>query len=398
MLLCALWLILGVLFLHRLRLPRSHFLVCCGVLVLALVLRFLGMDHITSDYTDFLSNWVEFFRLNGGFLGLRHSVGDYNVPYLYLLAAISYFPVSDLYLIKLVSIFADLLLAFAGLRLARRVFQSETSAAVAFCALLLLPTVVLNGSCWGQCDSLYGALALLALADALDGHGARSVVWLGVSFSFKLQAVFLIPLWCALWFCGRVKLRHLFLFPLSYFATILPALLLGKPLWDILGVYFNQMGLYNDRLTLNAPSLYALIPTTVTLDAGVASKAGVVLAFLVLAILLLWLFWQRRQLTDQAILTAAALMVILIPLCLPHMHERYFFLADCLAVVWATGSLRRVLFPALVQVASLGGYYAYLCLEYLFPLSWGAALLIAAAVVLVVCLPSCLAISPKLFD
>ena len=91
-------------------------------------------------------------------------------------------------------------------------------------------------------------------------------------------------------------------------------------------------------------------------------------------------------------------MVILIPLCLPHMHERYFFLADCLAVVWATGSLRRVLFPALVQVASLGGYYAYLCLEYLFPLSWGAALLIAAAVVLVVYLPSCLAISPKLFD
>ena len=60
MLLCALWLILGVLFLHRFRLPRSHFLVCCGVLVLALVLRFLGMGHITSDYTDFLSNWVEF--------------------------------------------------------------------------------------------------------------------------------------------------------------------------------------------------------------------------------------------------------------------------------------------------------------------------------------------------
>lgn len=375
--LLALWLALGVWSLQRAQVTKPWLWLCLAALAVAVILRLLSLDHQTQDYTAFLSRWVQFFRDNGGFLAIRQPLGDYNVPYLYFLAAISYLPVSDLYLIKLLSIFFDLLLALTALRLVRLTCPGQKGAeAAAFCAVLLLPTVVLNGAYWGQCDSVYAALTLLALADALDRHPARSVVWLGVAFSFKLQTIFLIPLWCVLWYSGRVKLKHLCLFPLSYFATVLPALLLGKPLGDILGVYFNQMGEYNSRLTLNAPSLYALIPNGAEVDAAFWSRAGILAAFALVLGLLALLFFRRAKLTDGQILTAALLLAIGVPLFLPHMHERYFFLADVLSLIWCVSSPARLPVPLAVQTASLGGYHAYLVLRYAFPMAWGAWMLV----------------------
>ena len=37
-----------------------------GLLVLAFVLRSLMLDYQTLDYQDFLSKWVEYYRINGG--------------------------------------------------------------------------------------------------------------------------------------------------------------------------------------------------------------------------------------------------------------------------------------------------------------------------------------------
>ncbi len=374
----ALWAGLGVWRLTGLGLSKRHFWICCAALAAALLLRISCMEHITSDYTGFLSQWAQFFRENGGFAGIKSSVGDYNVPYLYFLAAISYLPVRDLYLIKLFSIFFDLLLAFTGLRLARRLFHSDVSATAAFCALLLLPTVVLNGAYWGQCDSIYATLTLLALLDALDGRPARSVVWLGVAFSFKLQTIFLIPLWCVLWYSDRVRFKHLLHFPAAYFGAILPALLLGKPLGDILGVYFKQMGEYNTALAHNAPSIFALFPGDAQMDVAFWAKVGIIAAFALVLGLLLALFFFRKRLTDGQVLAAGLILAIGVPLLLPFMHDRYFFLAEVLAVVWCVGDLRRLPVPAAVQTAALGGYHAYLKGRYAFPMAWGAWMMLGS--------------------
>lgn len=372
----AAWLCLGAFFLVRAKLEAKYFYICLTVLVLALAVRFPMLSHQTYDYQDFLSPWVQFFRENGGFRALRQPLGDYNVPYLYFLAAFSYLPISELYLIKTLSLAFDLLLAFTGARLARRVFGGPYAYPAVFSVLLLLPTVVLNGAYWGQCDSLYASLTLLTLADALEDHPARSVIWLGIAFSFKLQTIFLIPLWCILWYSKRLKFRHLCLFPVSYFAVILPALLLGRPLLSILGVYFQQAGQYHDRLTLNAPSLFALIPYGAEVNADLLAKVGIGAAFLLVLGLLTWLFFYRRRLTVQHILTAALILSIGVPLFLPYMHDRYFFLADTLSAVWAVSAYRRAPVPVCVQIASYGGYHAYLTLRYAFPMAWGAWLML----------------------
>ena len=79
---------------------------------------------------------------------------------------------------------------------------------------------------------------------------------------------------------------------------------------------------------------------------------------------------------------AAAMQTLVIPFFLPHMHERYFFLAD----IFTLASLPdRPLFAApsaaLVQFGSLLGYYAYLNQRFLCPMSWGG-LAMALAIVL----------------
>ena len=338
----------------------------------AVYLRLLCLDHQTHDYYTFLAEWAAFFRENGGFSAIKLPLGDYNAPYLYFLAAISYLPVPDLYLIKVFSILFDVLLAWGGLRLTRQFCQENSPAPlVCFVLLLLLPTVVLNGAYWSQCDSLYVSLTLLALSFALEHHPKTSVLLLAAAFSFKLQTVFLIPLWCVFWYTGRVKFRHLLLFPAGYLATILPALALGKPLGDILGVYLGQAEEYRDYLTLNAPSVFSFLPHGAQVNTALASRLGIAAAFLLVFILLGLLFRRRKKITPDLLLSTAAVLAIGVPFLLPSMHDRYFMLADVITLVWACADRRR--FPAalLAEASSLSCYCTYLRLRYTLPIYLG---------------------------
>ena len=82
---------------------------CALILSLALLIRLCFFDRENTDYEWFLKVWIAFFRENGGLKGLGRSIGNYNVPYLFFLALFSYSTIRDLYLIKLLSVFFDLM-------------------------------------------------------------------------------------------------------------------------------------------------------------------------------------------------------------------------------------------------------------------------------------------------
>ena len=361
----------------------------------AFLIRALCLDYASGDYNSFLAHWVQFFRENGGFAAIAQDIGDYNVPYLYFVAAISYLDVPDLYLYKLFSILFDVLLAWGCLRLTRALWperQKDYVPVIAFLAALFLPTVVLNGAYWGQCDSIYGALVVHALAQLLEDRPRSSVVLMAVAFSFKLQTIFVLPLWGVMWLARRVKFWHLWLFPATYMVTILPALLLGKPLWDILKVYFDQMGEYSS-LTLNAPTIFQFIPYDLEVDEGLLSTLGIgAAALVVLALLAVGLF-MGRKLDRRAFFTMAVVLAIGVPFFLPHMHERYFFLADMLTLCWACTDRKRIPVCGLAAGSSLACYIVYLRLKYSVIISVGgqrfvmaveAAMMLAALVLSII--------------
>ncbi len=363
---------------------RTQWLVSLILLADAFILRAAVLGYETLDYQNFLAHWVRFFRENGGFRALAMEVGNYNIPYLYFLALFSYSSIRDLYLIKLLSILFDVLLAWGCMRLVGRFTQSAARKLGCFFAVLYLPTVFLNGAVWGQCDSIYVALAVLGIALALEDRPVASMILITLSFGFKLQAVFLMPVYAVLWMYGKFNWRHFLIFPLCYVLLVLPAVLLGRPFLETLSLYASQTGSIGDGLNYNSPSVFAFF-RHVENPAG-ASTAAIVLSLVFMANILAVAFANRRRLSDQAVLGAALLFAIGIPFLLPHMHDRYFFGADMLALVLAFAV--PPLFPAalLAQFASLLGYHAYLKMRYLLPMRYGAMALILALVLALICM------------
>lgn len=373
---------LSLVILYKENVLKNGFLWFCAAALLALAfyLRFLCLGHETLDYQNFLTRWVDFFRQYGGFAALKHRVGNYNLPYLYFLAAFSYTDYSDLYLIKFLSIAFDVLLAWGGLRLVTLFTKVAPVRLAAFCGTLLLPTVVLNGAYWGQCDGVYVALAVWALWAALDHRPKLSLVFMALSFSFKLQAVFFMPVFFVLFFTGRIRWRDMWIFPATYVAAVLPAVLAGYPFMDTITLYFDQAGSIGSGLNYNSPSIYAFYQGGG--DEVRLGRLGIAAAFSFCCILLWWLCTQRRRLNQRVLFAAFTLTVICVPLFLPHMHDRYFYGADILSFLLALTALPLLPLPFLCSYASLLGYHAYLKMRYLHSMRYGSrALILGAAMV-----------------
>ena len=358
---------------------RSRLWLGIALLGAAFLLRALCLNYETLDYKDFLSRWVSFYRDNLGFRSIAYPLGNYNIPYMYFLCLFSYLPIRDLYLIKMLSIFFDVLLAWGGMKLLSTVSEKKNALFACFFVILFLPTVILNGALWGQCDSIYTALALIGLYYGMKDRPVLSALFFTLSFGFKLQAVFLLPMMAVLWFKGKYKLRHFALMPLFYVLLVLPAVLLGKPFLETLTLYASQTGSIGDGLNYNSPSIYAIFWRVQ--DQQAAATLGIAGAFTYLAVLLLLSFVKRRSLTDRALLALAVLMVVGIPFLLPHMHDRYFFPADVMTVVLAFALPLGALTAPLTQFASLLGYHAYLKMRYLLYMNHGSRALIAVLLI-----------------
>ena len=352
-----------------------------GLILAAMVLRGLCMEHETLDYQDFLTRWVQRIREQGGFAALRYNIGNYNVPYLYFLALFSYSSVRDLYLIKLLSIFFDVMLAWGVMRIVYCFTNRRATVLAAFFVTLFLPTVVLNGAYWGQCDSIYGAFAVWSVYFALRDRPIASVCMIALSFAFKLQAIFVMPVFLIFLFARKIKWWHLVFFPLTYLLTCVPAILAGRPAKSTILLYFNQAGTVGGGLNYNSSSMYAFLRGAENTDR--LAKIGIIAAFAFLLLLYLFCFLRRRQLDNRALLVCSLLVCVAVPFLLPHMHDRYFFIADVLSVAFAFVFVKLVHVPVLVSFASLLGYHAYLKMRYLLPMRYGAAALLIVLLTLI---------------
>lgn len=357
-----------------------------ALLIAAMALRGLCMQHETLDYQNFLTRWVQLLGEQGGFAGLRWNIGNYNVPYLYFLALFSYCSVRDLYLIKLLSVLFDLILAWGVLRLVRCYSGKHAKLLAAFFVTLFLPTVVLNGAYWAQCDSIYTAFAVWSIYFALKNRPVLSVSFIALSFAFKLQAVFVMPVFLIFIFARKIKWQHLLVFPATYVFVVLPAILAGRPAADTLLLYFKQAGSVGSGLNYNSPSAYAFVKTTG--NEALLARIGIIAAFVFLLVLFAFCFMQRRHLSDKALLVCTLVICTAVPFLLPHMHDRYFFLSDVFSVALAFAVPRLLHVPFCCSFASLLGYHAYLRMRYLLPMRYGACALLLAIISLLIALPA----------
>ena len=375
-LLLALWL----LWREGLFRSRAQQAVILVLVPLAFVLRYCVMTYETLDYQDWLRVWMDALRQAGPWKGLGQEIWscNYNVPYLYFLSLFTLSDIYDLYLVKLLSIFFDVVMAWALMRLVGVLTGSETKKLYAFVLTLWLPSVVLNGALWGQCDVIYAAFAVLAVYLALDDRPGLSVAAIALSVSFKLQGIFLLPVYFLFLVTGKIKWRHVPIFPAVYIASILPAVFAGRGFWELLTLYVRNTGTIGDGLNYNSSSLYALFDFT-HMDNAAAARIGIVLAAVFCCgVYALFLLRRKRAGQKQALFGACLLFAIGVPFFLPHMHDRYFFIADMLSVALAIVEPKLLLTAVCVNFGSLLGYYAYLKMRFLLPMKYGGAAMLLA--------------------
>jgi Gpi18-like mannosyltransferase len=347
-------------------------LLALGIVAALLVrLGFFGFEG--NDYRYFMGPWYDFIASHGGFLAFKHNFSDYAPPYLYLLAVATVLPLAKLHAIKLVSVVFDLVLAAGVALIVRERHRGRFVPSCAFLVTLLAPTVLVNSALWGQNDSIFTSFLVLSVLFLIRGRGRSAMLTFGVALAFKAQAVFLSPLLLVLVLKKQIRLRDLFLVPAVYLALMMPAVIAGRPLVDLLLVFFRQAGEYR-HLTMGAPNLYQWLPDNYALfrDPGLLFTAALVLVLCAVAVK------GRSALGPDGIMRLAMVSVLVVPFCLPGMHERYFFPADVLSIAFAFFFPRFFAVPVVVGLVSTFAYMPFLLGNTVLPQTFLAIILLAA--------------------
>lgn len=326
------------------------------MVVFAVAIRYYLFDFRSGDYGSFLNKWYEFIRTNGGYKTLSHNFSDYNPPYLYLLTLFSYLPVGSLYAVKIISVVFDFVAAFFAFKLVEGKYKNETVAVFSFATILLAPTVILNGSYWGQCDIIYSAFLLASIYFLSKGKDALSLIMYGLSISFKLQAIFLFPIFIILFLKKKLRFAGFFIIPAIFFLSVMPSVIIGRPWTDAFSVYLFQAKNYSS-LTLNAPTVYQWFPQGDFLTfsrIGLLFSAAAIFAFIFLV------YKKRGDINGDIVIKISFILLSAVPFLLPRMHERYFFPADIFSIVYAYYFPRYFFIPIGMQIISFFSYGPFL--------------------------------------
>lgn len=334
--------------------------------VLALVLRLALFPFESGDFTQFTRGWYEAIDTGGVVAFLASSATNYAPLYLYgmVLAQALFGWLPAVMAIKMIALPFDFVCAFYVARVVGLRWSSPAVGRLAFAAALFLPTVVINGSMWGQADVLYTTGIVAFVYYMAVARERAACIALGLAFAVKLQALFIAPLVLVLLLARRMPLRETLWIPGIYVASVIPAWLAGRPLGELLGIYLRQAAYY-PRLTSNAPHLYQWLPSDLygmLLPAGLVWAAAVVLMF-VYALYRMRPAWDATRLVE-----VGTIVLILVPFCTPKMHERYFFPADVMALALAFHRPQLAIVPVAVGTISFFSYAPFLMKMVIVPL------------------------------
>jgi Gpi18-like mannosyltransferase len=349
-------------------------------ILLALLLRFNLRLFESMDYLSHVKFWYHTIS-EQGIESLGMNISDYTPPYLYLLYIISKLMphLEGVIAIKIPATISDLVMAGYAFAIVRLKYKEGPVPLLAFFMVLFVPTVVLNSSYWGQIDSLYTTALVACIYYVLKEKKFLAGLAFGIAFAIKLQSFFLAPFIVVLWLKKRMTWKELFLIPGVYLLAILPAWILGQSFLDLISIYIvkNEICL---RLVHNAPTLYNWLPQSkyaVLFPYGLALFAGMCYVFF-------WIVQKSRvQLSKPLIIQLALTSVLVLPYFLPKMHDRNFFPADVISILFGFFFPNLFIVPLIVNLTSYFSYQNYFLLQEVFPQSWMAALLLVAIIIVI---------------
>ena len=271
------------------------------VIGLGLLIRKELIWYVSRDWTGYFELWLGELGKKG-IRALAESFYDYAPSYMYLLLIAAQFGAKSMIAMKLISVFFDLVLAAAAGLIVYEIRRKESYAMVAFSVVWMAPTVISNSSMWGQCDAVYCSFLLLTVLFLIKDRSRPAMIFYGIAFAFKLQALFWFPVILLLWLYKKIKTVDFIWIPAVYILSILPAWIAGRPLGELAGIYFAQTGIDINRLSMKYPNIYYIIGELNLPEwyrsSGILYAVGVILLFMVVLIYKL----MRTRLTPELLL------------------------------------------------------------------------------------------------
>jgi Gpi18-like mannosyltransferase len=423
----------------------------CGLLfLLAIILRVSLYPVESMDYRAFLDVWYNYIQSNGGFAALKDNFSNYNTPYLYLLAIASYTPIPAIVAVKTISVIFDVVLGIFTYLIIHLKYRQAYAALGGALVILFAPTIFINSAYWGQCDAIYTAFCLGSLYFMLKDRPGWACAFAGFAISFKLQAIFFLPILLVLLLRKKLPWKFLVLIPVVFLVLLVPAMLAGRSAESLITIYVQQaadggvatgnngglgmnggmgragngyseqgqgqflggngeqrqyiggegtgqgqftgdggqgqftgnggggMSTSSSSLVYNAPTIYQWLPTdntTLWEAIGILLAGGVVVG-------VSFLVWKSKvELTPTVLLRVALVFALAIPFLLPKMHERYFYLADVLTIVYAFYFPRYFYIALVMQLSSLASYAPFLLNNEVIGLSFVALAVLVITVI-----------------
>ncbi len=228
-------------------------------------------------------------------------------------------------MVKLPSILADLVTAYFLFKLSKDQFKSFISLVIP-AIYVFNPVTILDSSLWGQVDSFYTMILVLALYLLMEQRNVPASVLFAVAVLTKPQSIFVLPV-LLYWLIRRKSIKE---FAKVIIAGLVTAVLIilpfsRDPLW-IFSLYLNTAEGYQ-YASLNAFNLFGMIKANLEQDSSkfvlISYKALGITLDAILVVLSGFLYMKSKHkavpILVALLLTAGIFMVSV------RMHERYMF-------------------------------------------------------------------------
>ncbi|MBK1809068.1 DUF2029 domain-containing protein [Clostridium sp. YIM B02505] len=307
-------------------------------LILRVILANLVNGHtfdigwFTTWSTKVSRNFTEFYVSKG--------FADYPPLYMYVLFVIgklnslSFLSKYYILVIKLPAIISDLGASYLVYRVAKKYSSIEISAFIAL-FYLFNPATIINSCLWGQVDSVFTILIVLAIYFIVQEKLKLSSVMFALSVLMKPQGIVFLPVM----FFELVRRKKIKNFGVAILTGLIVTFIVifpfnaGRNLLWILELYKKTITEY-PYITMNAFNLYFLFKGNFLEHSKIlfmVSYHSIGMIFIVLTTLFSWFIYYKGNKEKYSFLSALIQIVGVFTLSV-GMHERYLYPAVIISI------------------------------------------------------------------
>lgn len=180
----------------------------------------------------------------------------------------------------------------------------------------------------------------------------------GIAFAIKLQSIFFAPILLLLFFVKKIRFSHALLIPAIYIISIIPLWIAGRPLKELLLIYYGQTG-SNPTLSVIYPNIYYLIGNDVFLKLYNSTAIWFTLGVLLILMYFVLKHVYRAGISQDILIQTALVAGSIIVFLLPNMRERYSYMIDILAIIYAMTNWQKFYIPLIRVTISFLAYTTY---------------------------------------